>query len=174
VGSASVSSLAERADTKDREPGKRSRRSWSRDEKRRIVEEASHPGASVADIARRHGLNANQVFNWRNASWAAGETVASQPPWPAEAAASAISAAEFMPIGMITRAEDAGPALIARALSSSSSQASCGETARRRPSMGERPGVIEIELPNGTRLRVDAFVNERALRRVLAMLKATS
>ena len=45
--------------------GKRSRRSWSDEEKRRIVAEAVLPGASVADIARRHGVNANLVFNWR-------------------------------------------------------------------------------------------------------------
>jgi transposase len=38
--------------------------------------------------------------------------------------------------------------------------------------MAERVGVIEIELADGTRLRVDAFVNERVLRRVLAALKA--
>jgi len=40
--------------------------------------------------------------------------------------------------------------------------------------MEDRPGVIEIDLVDGTRLRVDAFVNERALRRVLAVLRATS
>jgi transposase len=44
---------------------KASRRSWLRDEKRRIVEEAFRPGPSVADVARRHGLNSNQVSNWR-------------------------------------------------------------------------------------------------------------
>ncbi len=38
--------------------------------------------------------------------------------------------------------------------------------------MAERVGVIEIELADGTRLRVDGFVNERVLRRVLAALKA--
>lgn len=38
----------------------------------------------------------------------------------------------------------------------------------------ERVEVIEIELVDGTRLRVDAFVNERVLRRVLAALKAAS
>ena len=41
-----------------------------------------------------------------------------------------------------------------------------------RPAMDERPGMIEIDLPGGTRLRVDAFVNERALRRVLSVLQA--
>ena len=33
--------------------------------KRRIVEETLTPGASVARIAREHGINANQVFAWR-------------------------------------------------------------------------------------------------------------
>lgn len=30
-----------------------------------MVEETLRPGASVAVIARRHGVNANQVFHWR-------------------------------------------------------------------------------------------------------------
>src|SRR5215472_13262142 len=34
-------------------------------EKRRIVEETLVEGASVARIARTHGVNANQVFYWR-------------------------------------------------------------------------------------------------------------
>ncbi len=34
-------------------------------EKRRIVEETLLEGASVARVARAHGINANQVFGWR-------------------------------------------------------------------------------------------------------------
>ncbi len=34
-------------------------------EKRRIVEETLVEGASVARVARTHGVNANQVFQWR-------------------------------------------------------------------------------------------------------------
>jgi transposase len=34
-------------------------------EKRQIVEETLTPGASVAVVARGHGVNANQVFQWR-------------------------------------------------------------------------------------------------------------
>jgi transposase len=34
-------------------------------ERRQIVEETLKPGASVALIARAHGVNANQVFKWR-------------------------------------------------------------------------------------------------------------
>jgi transposase len=37
----------------------------SKQERRQIVEETLQPGASVAVIARRYGVNANQVFHWR-------------------------------------------------------------------------------------------------------------
>lgn len=43
----------------------RRRRSWTGDEKRQIVEESLEPGASIAEVARRHDLNANQLFAWR-------------------------------------------------------------------------------------------------------------
>ncbi len=42
---------------------KRQRRSIA--EKRRIVELAMQPGASIARIAREHGVNANMVHYWR-------------------------------------------------------------------------------------------------------------
>ena len=48
---------------KDFPPAKRQRR--SPELKRRIVEETLAPGASVARVARAHGVNANQVFAWR-------------------------------------------------------------------------------------------------------------
>jgi transposase len=41
------------------------RQQWSIAEKRRIVEETLAAGASVARVARAHGINANQVFGWR-------------------------------------------------------------------------------------------------------------
>ena len=46
------------------EQPKRQRRSMA--EKRRIVELAMQPGASVARVAREHGVNANMVHYWRN------------------------------------------------------------------------------------------------------------
>ena len=42
---------------------KRRRRSVA--ERRRVVEQTLAPGASVARVARAHGVNANQVFHWR-------------------------------------------------------------------------------------------------------------
>src|ERR1700722_18199611 len=45
------------------------------EEKRRIVEATLVPGVSIARVAREHGVNANQVFQWRyeyrnSAGWA--------------------------------------------------------------------------------------------------------
>jgi transposase len=38
----------------------------TREEKRRIVEATFVPGATIARVAREHGVNANQVFQWRH------------------------------------------------------------------------------------------------------------
>ena len=40
------------------------RRMRTLEEKQRIVAEATAPGASVAEVARRHGMNANLLFCW--------------------------------------------------------------------------------------------------------------
>ncbi len=42
----------------------RKRRSWSHEDKRTICQQAIAPGVSVAQVARRYALNANQIFNW--------------------------------------------------------------------------------------------------------------
>ena len=49
----------------DETPNRIARRRRSVEEKRRIVEETLEAGASVARVARRHAVNANQVFYWR-------------------------------------------------------------------------------------------------------------
>ena len=48
-----------------RSPSEANRRHRSPELKRQIVEETLAPGASVARVARAHGVNANQVFAWR-------------------------------------------------------------------------------------------------------------
>ena len=53
------------------------RRYWKKGDKRRIVAESLAEGASAAEVARRHGLNANLLFTWRR-QFAAAET--SEPP----------------------------------------------------------------------------------------------
>jgi transposase len=41
------------------------RRRWPEALKRQIVAETLEPGSSVSIVARRHDMNANQLFQWR-------------------------------------------------------------------------------------------------------------
>ena len=45
-------------------PRRRRYRRWSAEEKRSICRETRAPGVSVAQVARRHALNANLIFKW--------------------------------------------------------------------------------------------------------------
>ena len=45
--------------------GSARRRYFSPEVKARIVEESMDPAVSVSAVARRHGLNPNQLFTWR-------------------------------------------------------------------------------------------------------------
>ena len=56
------------SDTVAVEPVARSRKRLRRtaEEKRRIVEATLVAGASIARAAREHGVNANQLFQWRH------------------------------------------------------------------------------------------------------------
>jgi transposase len=60
VDTSSVSLMSE-----GRGANARRRQFRSVEHKRQIVQETLKPGASVALVARRHGVNANQVFSWR-------------------------------------------------------------------------------------------------------------
>jgi hypothetical protein len=64
-GSADADVVSETVEVRvGRESAKRLRR--TAEEKRRIVEATLVPGASIARVAREHGVNANQVFQWRH------------------------------------------------------------------------------------------------------------
>ena len=41
------------------------RRRWSPEEKRAILEEGEQPGNSLSSVARKYGVNPNQLFHWR-------------------------------------------------------------------------------------------------------------
>ncbi len=139
-----------------------------------VVAEASVPGARMRDLARRHGLCTSLIYRWRRDAMPRETAVAAVRPEAAGPTPPGGAAAEpalgFVPIGVFARSDDGGPALVARSSPAVAAPSSPGPTPLPRPAMEERPGVIEIDLADGTRLRVDAFVNERALRRVLAVL----
>lgn len=149
---------------------KRSRRKWSPEEKQRIVSEATRPGASIAEVARRYGINANLVFAWRRLLQPAAAAKDNAPARTllarSDAPSSGTNALEFVPVGVFARSEDQGSELRAPA---ANGRVDAAWSARQ-----ERPGVIEIDLASGARVRVGALAGERALRRVLAALKASS
>jgi transposase len=70
----SVSPQASHDDTPKTEPyyrfevitGERRRRTWTPDEKLAIVAERFSTTGSISALARRHGLNRNQLFSWRS------------------------------------------------------------------------------------------------------------
>ena len=71
--------------------------------------------------------------------------------------------AEFVPLGVIGRANEERPPLLTGPEQPPTTNDRCTPIGR-----------IEINLPSGARVRVDAPVNEQALARVLRALKATT
>ena len=45
--------------------GPERRRRWSSEQKAAIISETARPGASVAEIARRHGISRSLLYSWR-------------------------------------------------------------------------------------------------------------
>ena len=55
------------------------RRKWSRRRKESIVLETLEEGASVSEVARRHGVDVSQVFKWRRDAGLRSRPSASEP-----------------------------------------------------------------------------------------------
>jgi len=122
---------------------RRRRRSWSDEEKQRIVAESRQPGVSVSEVARRHDVNANQVFTWRR-------QFAEEVP-------------AFVPV--IVPPEGAGD------LDLDASMAGERPTVLASPPPSEVSGRMEIMLDRGRRVIVDRTVSAAALARVLGVLE---
>jgi len=116
-------------------------------EKRRIVEETLEPEASVARVARAHGVNANQVFAWRRQyrQGLLGEGDA--------------ETAKLLPVHV----SGATARKAHRQGRRHTAQATCGGS-RSTPC-----GAICVELPKG-QLRITGRVDTEALRAVLEQL----
>jgi transposase len=121
-------------------PAKRQHR--SPELKRRIVQETLAPGASVARVARAHGVNANQVFAWRRQFRQGLLAVRVAEPEPARSARSELR----------------------RRVAEASARSQDAAT-QRTPS-----GTIQIELPK-VRLRLTGSIDPETLRVVLEALR---
>jgi transposase len=127
------------------------RRRWTSEQKAALMAEVEAEGGHVSMVARRHGISASLLYNWRSACKAA-----------LAVRAMAARPAEFVQIGVVTDAPG-----------DNSRMPTAGATCPRGAglALAERIGVIEIDLPDGARVRVDSGVNEKALRRVLSALR---
>lgn len=130
------------------------RRRWTDAEKAAVLAETDAPGTNVAAVARKHGIARSVVYNWRSARRA-----------QAIAAIPGAGPIEFIPLGVVGGSSEDQPAESPVLASAAARNAGDGPSA-------DRGGMIEVELANGVRLRVDGQVNERALYRVLRALKS--
>jgi transposase len=129
------------------------RRRWTSEQKAALMAEVEAEGGHVSMVARRHGISASLLYNWRSACKAA-----------LAVRAMAARPAEFVQIGVVTDAPG-----------DNSRMPTAGATCPRGAglALAERIGVIEIDLPDGARVRVDSGVNEKVLRRVLSALRGS-
>lgn len=125
----------------------RSRRHHEREFKDELIAQSLVPGASVAGIAMKGGINANLLFKWRREHVKA-------------TAASAPTAATLLPVCVIP--EPASP-------SNAQPTAPEGSAIHRSP----RPGVIEVEIA-GAQLRLRGAVDEAMLGSVLRALRQSA
>lgn len=131
------------------------RRRWSIEEKREIVAESLTPQIGAKGVIRKYGISSGQLYTWRRQL---AQRLGGDPPGlPTKfARVNVVSADRPEEIGRQTETRvslaerRAGVPIIAPAT--------------------RAEGLIEIVLPGGASVRVDAQVDVRALRRVLDAL----
>ena len=122
------------------------RRHWSPEDRTRILAEASAAGARVSDVARKHGIAASLIFSWRR------EAREKELGEPAAPGLVPVQCAAPGPTAVHQRAPAEEPPGLAR-------------------STAKKTGLIEIDLGDGKRVRVDINVDADALGRVLDVLE---
>lgn len=119
------------------------RRRWPEAVKRELVAATLEPGASVSIVARRHDLNANQLFKWRRQFEEARRT-----PMVGPGGLVPVEIAPTSPPGPVVEARPAAAAEPAE-------------------------GSIEITLPGGVRVKIKGAVDPAAIAAALgAVTKA--
>jgi transposase len=115
------------------------------EEKIQIVTESHLPGASVAEVARRHGVNANQVFTWRlqQEQGVLGRRRRGRP-----------AAVKLLPVQVRSEAQEPG-----------------AEASTATPAAPASEGRIEITLADGVRIAISGAVSAEQLHQVLAVLR---
>ena len=132
------------------------RRRWSIEEKREIVAESLGAGVRPSEVMHKHGITSGQLYAWRQQLTRRVDGLPRHPP------------AGFARVDVVVgEREVPGPPVTEMPPTASKPQAQVPAVATLRAK-----GLIEIVLPCGTSVRVDAHVDDRALRCVLAALHA--
>jgi len=127
------------------------RRRFSVEQKLAVLTEATAPGASMSEVARRHGLLPAQVYKWRRLAELGVIGVPGASELPSFVAVEIAQEVRSLPTPVSAEKPTAG----------------AGASRRRRH---RKAGLIEIELAGGRRVRVDRDVDAAALERVLDVL----
>jgi len=124
------------------QPGKRTRRRWTANNKRRIVREAQRPGAVKQEVAQRHGVHVSVLNRWRSEQLSKSST-AKKP----------VSPVRLLPLQVLKSPPSRG-------------------ASRRIPATtaGAEVGILEVGFPAGQRLTVRGVVDGALLRTVLEEL----
>ena len=132
--------------------GRERRRRWTAEQKREIAAESLQPGTSPVMVARRYGISSGLLYTWRQQllCGALGAVIDTKQRFVRVDVVSGLPQLEATTPATVELTPPATP------LVSPSS---------------EPDGWIEIMLSGGAKVRVDAQVNEDALRRVLAVLE---
>jgi len=132
------------------------RRRWSIEEKREIVAESLGAGVRPSEVIHKHGITSGQLYAWRQQLTRRMEGPPTDPP------------AGFARVDVVVGEREVPAAPVTEMPPTASKpQAQVPAVATLRAK-----GLIEIVLPGGTLVRVDAHVDDRALRCVLDALHA--
>jgi len=134
------------------------RRKYSDAARDAILREADALGVTVREVAKRHEISESLIYSWRSTRRQA-QKVAGEP--------LAFISYGAMTEGDLVAVPSAPPSV--RSTPVPAAPATAEELIRPHP--GARPGAIDIDLPSGVRLSVDSYVNEKALGRVLRVLR---
>jgi transposase len=132
------------------------RRRWSIEEKREIVTESLGAGVRPSEVIHKHGITSGQLYAWR-------QQLTRRMDGP-----SAHAAARFARVDVVAGEREV-PSASATEMSAVATKPRAYVPAVATP---RTRGLIEIVLPGGTSVRVDAHVDDRALRCVLDALHA--
>ena len=123
------------------------RRTWTLEQKRSIVAESLGPELTPTEVARKYAISSGLLYSWRQQVFGGQVSVVTG------------SAPSFARVDVAAPLQSPGSEPVSPPVGAS-----------LPPSLSRPDGLIEIVLPNGVLVRVDAAVDGRALRRVLGAL----